>query len=141
MCMENLGGRNHCHTDKITYSHQILPINVTKLFIKIRSIKCLILKCVDLLWSTFYRNFCLTIQYQRQGTKVFYRPGISKNWLYTSSIVKLIWYVYREYLFSIRETHDVGAVGCIRRIKSAISVARNVMERTTQTFLVGDQGN
>ncbi|XP_060554336.1 N(4)-(Beta-N-acetylglucosaminyl)-L-asparaginase-like [Ruditapes philippinarum] len=36
-------------------------------------------------------------------------------------------------------THDVGSVGAIRRIKSAISVARAVMERTTHTLLVGDQ--
>ena len=38
------------------------------------------------------------------------------------------------------ESHDVGAVGCLREVKSAISVARNVMERTMHTFLVGDQG-
>jgi N4-(beta-N-acetylglucosaminyl)-L-asparaginase len=35
-------------------------------------------------------------------------------------------------------THDVGAVGCLKRIKSAISVARKVMEHTLQTFLVGE---
>ena len=39
-----------------------------------------------------------------------------------------------------RETHDVGAVGCLKQIKSAISVARSVMEHTEQTFLVGDDG-
>ena len=38
------------------------------------------------------------------------------------------------------ESHNVGAVGCLREIKSAISVARNVMERTGHTFLVGDLG-
>ncbi|KAK3606412.1 hypothetical protein CHS0354_042063 [Potamilus streckersoni] len=36
-------------------------------------------------------------------------------------------------------THDVGAVGALRRIKPAISVARAIMEFTTHTFLVGDQ--
>lgn len=35
-------------------------------------------------------------------------------------------------------THDVGAVGCLKNIKSAISVARKVMEHTTHTLLVGD---
>lgn len=36
------------------------------------------------------------------------------------------------------ETHDVGSVGCLRRIKSAISVARSVMKYTSTTLLVGD---
>ncbi|XP_041379258.1 N(4)-(beta-N-acetylglucosaminyl)-L-asparaginase-like [Gigantopelta aegis] len=36
------------------------------------------------------------------------------------------------------ETHDVGSVGCLRRVKSAISVARSVMEHTTHTLLVGE---
>jgi len=39
-----------------------------------------------------------------------------------------------------RETHDVGSVGSLRRVKSAISVARNVMERTEETLLVGEEG-
>lgn len=39
-----------------------------------------------------------------------------------------------------RVTHDIGAVGALRRVKSAISVARAVMERTTHTMLAGDQG-
>lgn len=34
--------------------------------------------------------------------------------------------------------HTVGAVGCIKRIKRPISVARKVMERTSHTLLVGD---
>jgi N4-(beta-N-acetylglucosaminyl)-L-asparaginase len=34
--------------------------------------------------------------------------------------------------------HAVGAVGCIKRIKRPISVARQVMERTSHTLLVGD---
>ncbi|KAG7153285.1 N(4)-(Beta-N-acetylglucosaminyl)-L-asparaginase-like [Homarus americanus] len=36
-------------------------------------------------------------------------------------------------------THDVGAVGALRRVKDAISVARKVMEHTSHTLLVGDQ--
>ncbi|KAK4740610.1 hypothetical protein SAY87_032264 [Trapa incisa] len=36
------------------------------------------------------------------------------------------------------ETHNVGAVGCLRRIKPAISVARKVLEHTKHTLLVGD---
>jgi len=35
-------------------------------------------------------------------------------------------------------THDVGAVGCLKRVKRAISVARKVMEQTQHTLLVGD---
>lgn len=35
-------------------------------------------------------------------------------------------------------THDVGAVGCLRRVKRAISVARKVMEETQHTLIVGD---
>jgi len=35
-------------------------------------------------------------------------------------------------------THDVGSVGCLKRIRSAISVARAVMEHTDQTLLVGE---
>lgn len=35
-------------------------------------------------------------------------------------------------------THDVGAVGCLKRVKLAISVARKVMEETRHTLLVGD---
>ncbi|XP_037297301.1 N(4)-(Beta-N-acetylglucosaminyl)-L-asparaginase [Manduca sexta] len=36
------------------------------------------------------------------------------------------------------KTMNVGAVGALRRIKSAISVARHVMERTKHSFLVGE---
>lgn len=36
------------------------------------------------------------------------------------------------------ETYDVGAVGGLRRIRSAIAVARLVLERTNHTLLVGD---
>ena len=32
----------------------------------------------------------------------------------------------------------MGSVGCLRRVKSAISVARSVMEHTTHTLLVGE---
>ncbi|MEM8773032.1 MAG: N(4)-(beta-N-acetylglucosaminyl)-L-asparaginase [Pseudomonadota bacterium] len=35
-------------------------------------------------------------------------------------------------------THDVGAVGCLKRVKKAISVARNVMEKTQHTLIVGE---
>lgn len=35
-------------------------------------------------------------------------------------------------------THDVGAVGCLKRVKKAISVARKVMEETQHTLIVGD---
>ncbi len=35
-------------------------------------------------------------------------------------------------------THDVGAVGCLKRVKPAISVARKVMEETQHTLIVGD---
>ncbi len=34
----------------------------------------------------------------------------------------------------------VGSVGCLKNIKNAISVARNVMERTGETILVGGDG-
>jgi len=33
---------------------------------------------------------------------------------------------------------NVGAVGALRRVQHAISVARKVMEKTYHTFLVGD---
>lgn len=34
---------------------------------------------------------------------------------------------------------NVGAIGALRRVKNAISVARHVLEHTTHSFLVGDQ--
>lgn len=34
---------------------------------------------------------------------------------------------------------NVGAVGALRRVKSAISVARHILEHTKHSFLVGDQ--
>ena len=33
---------------------------------------------------------------------------------------------------------NMGAVGCLRRIKSAISVARHVLKHTTHSLLVGE---
>ncbi|CAG7725754.1 unnamed protein product [Allacma fusca] len=36
------------------------------------------------------------------------------------------------------ETHAVGAVACLRRVKAAISVARKVMENTQHSILAGD---
>ena len=41
--------------------------------------------------------------------------------------------------FFYSPTHNVGAVGALRRIKDAISVARKVMEHSSHTLLVGDQ--
>lgn len=35
-------------------------------------------------------------------------------------------------------THRGGAVGCLKRIRTAISVARKVLEKTRHTFLVGE---
>lgn len=35
-------------------------------------------------------------------------------------------------------THDIGAVGCLKRVKKAISVARKVMEETQHSLIVGD---
>ena len=43
-------------------------------------------------------------------------------------------------IVSHRVTHDVGAVGCLKNIKNAIGVARAVMEHTSHTLLVGDDG-
>lgn len=34
----------------------------------------------------------------------------------------------------------MGSVGCLKEIKSAISVARKVMEHTEETLLVGEDG-
>ena len=42
--------------------------------------------------------------------------------------------------YSHRVTHDVDAVGCLKNIKNAIGVTRAVMERTSHTLLVGDDG-
>ena len=39
-----------------------------------------------------------------------------------------------------REVHDVGSVGCLKEVKSAISVARSLMEHTEMTLLVGEDG-
>lgn len=35
-------------------------------------------------------------------------------------------------------THDFGGVGCLKRVKRAISVARKVMEETQHSLIVGD---
>lgn len=35
-------------------------------------------------------------------------------------------------------THEVGAVGCLKRVKRAVSVARKVLEKTQHTLIVGD---
>eukprot|EP00960_Hanusia_phi_P059660 764245-Hanusia_phi.AAC.2 len=36
-------------------------------------------------------------------------------------------------------SHDMGAVGCLRNVRHAISVARSVMEHTSHSLLVGDK--
>ncbi|EKX47020.1 hypothetical protein GUITHDRAFT_162876 [Guillardia theta CCMP2712] len=36
-------------------------------------------------------------------------------------------------------SHDMGAVGCLRNIRNAISVARSVMEHTSHSLLVGEK--
>lgn len=48
--------------------------------------------------------------------------------------------VLQDVFFFSRVTHDVGAVAALRRVKSAISVARKVLEHTEHSLLVGDQG-
>lgn len=37
------------------------------------------------------------------------------------------------------KTRAAGSVGCLRRVKNAIGVARAVLEHTSHTLLVGDQ--
>ena len=54
--------------------------------------------------------------------------------------LNLYFNVSQLFMLSCSVTHGVGAVGSLRRVKSAISVARAVLERTTHTLLVGDQG-
>ncbi|WP_260482320.1 N(4)-(beta-N-acetylglucosaminyl)-L-asparaginase [Sphingomicrobium flavum] len=41
-------------------------------------------------------------------------------------------------MFMWGPTHDCGAVGCLKRVKRAISVARQVQEKTQHTLIVGD---
>ena len=41
--------------------------------------------------------------------------------------------------FFYSSNHNVGAVGALRRVKDAISVARKVLEHSSHTLLVGDQ--
>ena len=40
-----------------------------------------------------------------------------------------------------RVTHDVGAVSCLKNIKNAIGVARALLDHTSLTLLVGEDGN
>lgn len=47
---------------------------------------------------------------------------------------------WEGFIYHFRQTMDVGAVGCLRRIPSAIAVARAVMEHTEHTLLVGELG-
>jgi len=37
-------------------------------------------------------------------------------------------------------SHDVGAVGCLKNVKNAIGVARAVMDHSSHTLLVGNDG-
>ena len=58
----------------------------------------------------------------------------------------LVQQIYQTNLFffshssRFSDTHDVGSVGCLKNIRSAISVARSVMVHTRHTLLVGDDG-
>ena len=42
--------------------------------------------------------------------------------------------------YFISPTHNVGAVGSLKRVRNAIAVARHVLENTQHTFLVGEDG-
>ena len=63
----------------------------------------------------------------------------------TRYIKKLYIYIYvcvcdfKNGMF-FRETHNVGAIGGLWRIKNAISVAHAVMKHTTHTLLMGEAG-
>ena len=39
-----------------------------------------------------------------------------------------------------RESHGVGAVGCLKDVRNAIGVARSVLQHTKETILVGEDG-
>jgi len=43
-------------------------------------------------------------------------------------------------LTTFRVTHASSAVGCIKRIKNAIGVARAIMKYTKHSLMVGDDG-
>ena len=43
-------------------------------------------------------------------------------------------------MLHFRKTMSVGAVGCLRRVKTAIAVAKAVMDYSEHTLLVGDLG-
>jgi len=58
--------------------------------------------------------------------------------LWDSTIFAFSKQLFYDNGFVDRPTHDVGAVGDLRRVKQAISVARAVMTHTTHTMLVGD---
>ena len=45
-----------------------------------------------------------------------------------------------KFSLSYSDSHDVGSVGCLKNIRSAISVARSVMVHTDHTLLVGEDG-
>ena len=62
--------------------------------------------------------------------------------LQTKQITAIMFILYNTVLIfnNYSNTHNVGGVGDLRRVKSAISVARYVLDYTDHTLLVGDQG-
>ncbi|XP_054930797.1 N(4)-(Beta-N-acetylglucosaminyl)-L-asparaginase-like isoform X3 [Dermacentor andersoni] len=51
----------------------------------------------------------------------------------------MLFFLSTSQLASCSPSYSMGAVGDLRRVKHAISVARAVMERSTHTFLVGEK--
>ena len=43
-----------------------------------------------------------------------------------------------QYVYKFSTNMNVGAVGCLRRVKNAIGVARKVLENTHHSFLAGE---
>lgn len=66
------------------------------------------------------------------------RPTYLEMWFLLPLKQFFIWWNAIHLILSA--TQDVGAVGDLRRIKSAISVARAVMHFTDHTLLVGESG-
>jgi isoaspartyl peptidase/L-asparaginase-like protein (Ntn-hydrolase superfamily) len=68
---------------------------------------------------------------------MFYINNVQQEGINIKLLVPL-WIYYIDLMFH-RMTMNVGAVAALRRVKSAISVARHVLEHTQHTLLVGDQ--
>lgn len=51
---------------------------------------------------------------------------------------RYLWKIITIASFSFRVTLNIGAVGALRNVKRAISVARHVLEYTEHTLLVGE---